>query len=327
MILRLILKILLLISIGLLQATDAYSVVPPQILSGISHFIFPISLFFLFSPEIAEISDMKALIGDIQFRILTFITTAVSLLPVVFIKKIILLEYNWLDSVPLRFGFTLTRTWTAEEKFKFLETTLHNIGLDSLLTSTQKLSIIQQSNSIGELQTNLMNFLQQQAAQAQATWSLSEIFSTQTTQYIIAGVCIIGIAIGGYFIYANSETIWKFYNFIKSLNASDEKLDDSVASTVSAISKEQEAILDLQNAMHRMVHLIQTHNQSLNKMGFLLSLTPDEVDGIKLLLKQIAFGTVKFCECSGNQSGFSDFGKAPDSIAGIKIVDIVDNFE
>lgn len=326
MIVRLTLKILLLISIGLIQATGAYTVAPPQVLTGIGHMLFPVSLFFLFSPEIAEISDLKALIGDIQFKILTFITTVISLLPVVFIKKIILLEYNWLDSVPLKFGFTLTRTWTPEEKFKFLETTLHNIGLDSLLTSTQKLGLVQQSNSMTELQTNIMNFLQQQAAQAQATLSLSSFTSTQ---YLVGGILVVVIAIGGYLMYTNSETVWNLYNSLKSLGISDQKLSDSTTSTIpiSVISKDQEAILDLQNAMHKMAHLLQTHNQSLNKMAFLMSLTPDEVAGLKLLLRQISFGIVKFCECSSNQSGIQEFGIAPDTIAGIKIVDIVDNFE
>lgn len=317
MLVRLTIKVLIIILISLVQASGAYTITPPQVLAGFSHIIFPISLFLLFSPEIAEISDMKEIIGEIQFKILTFITTAISILPIVFIKKIILLEYNWLDSVPLKFGFNITRTWTPEEKFKFLETTLNNIGADSLLTSTQKLNLSQQSNTMAELQTNLMNFLQQQAAtQTPTTWSLGGLLPSQ---YIIGGILLVGIAAGGYFMYANSQTIWAMYNSIKSLGTSGQKLNDSVASTVSVISRDHDTIVDLRNAMQKLIELTQAHNKVLDEMAFLMALTPDDVSALKVMFKQLANNSIKFCKCTASEGGRRLGGVTPivDNGAGV----------
>jgi len=308
MLFRLILKAIIVISIGLIQSTGVYTITPPQTLTVFGHALFPISLFLLFSPEIIEISDIKNAVNEIPLRIFSFIVTAISVFPIIFIKKFIILETNHLDSIPLKFGFTLFRVWSPEEKLNFLESTLEGIGLNNHIPPAQKLQLVQQSSTMSDLHTNLLNFIQQQHEVA------AQVNKSGFLEFFVANhfyVSIALIALGVYLVYINQVLVWKMYADVRSVNENYNQMNNSLGMTNLVVARNQQVMLDLENACEQIKNLALSNTEALENLSYLSTLTPEDIKALKILLDNMAKGVINLYG-STNPPSPNDIPKGPD---------------
>lgn len=312
MVIRILIKLFVFGSLGLMQMVGTYTITPPVHLVSITHLLLPVFIFLIFSPEIAEISDLQSVIGNIPLRILTFITTTVATLPLLLVKKIAYLEYNWLDNVPLRFGFKLLRAYSPEEKMQFLDASLNSLGIGNLISPQDKFMLTSQASSISELQAGLLAIIQQQqaaalaAAEAAKGGALSNIVSTLFIflQNHAVAVSIAGTLIGGgiyLFWNYNSFTVSGIFNSMHSLTK-DVNTNEARVTDMSGILKVNTDCLEtLVPAHNKLVELVTAQQDIIAQLHHLIGFSDVELAATKSILLGLYNRSLRFCTCSAKE--------------------------
>ncbi len=316
MVIRILIKLFVFGSLGLMQMIGTYTIVPPVHLISITHLLLPVFIFLIFSPEIAEISDLQSVIGNIPLRILTFITTTVATLPLLLVKKIAYLEYNWLDNVPLKFGFKLLRAYSPEEKMQFLDSSLNSLGIGNLISPQDKFMLTNQASSISELQSGLLALIQQQqaaalaAAEAAKGGALSNILSTLFIflQNHYGAVAIAGTLIGGGFYLFwnyNSFTVSGIFNSMHNLTK-DVNTNEARVTDMSGILKVNTTCLEkLVPAHNELVELVTAQQDIIAQLHHLIGFSSEEVAVTKAILLGIYNRSLRFCTCTCCSKGIT----------------------
>src|SRR5690554_537836 len=74
---------------------------------------------------------------------------------VLLVPKLLFMEGQRLDSLPLKFTVRITRLWSKEELSICLNELIENRGISNLISDTDRTSIVENSNSMSELRSSL----------------------------------------------------------------------------------------------------------------------------------------------------------------------------
>ena len=119
-----------------------------------------ILLSFTFLKDIIGYLGLEGFFNAKALQIISTISTIVASSVNLLLPKLAFIEYNYLDYVPFRFGIKIHRNWTVPELQNYIDKLLidSNLPVNAIPTEV-KLSLIQKSSTVQELNTNLINIL------------------------------------------------------------------------------------------------------------------------------------------------------------------------